>query len=89
MFKNHEKKHRGSIIIQVIAFSAISIVILSGIVSWAMMSVKLARHAEHGEQALHVAEAGVDYYRWHLAHAPTDYQDGTGTAGGSPRRFRT
>lgn len=28
-------------------------------------------------KALHIAEAGVNYYRWHLAHDPQDYQDGT------------
>ncbi|KKQ73772.1 MAG: hypothetical protein US96_C0053G0003 [Candidatus Woesebacteria bacterium GW2011_GWB1_38_5b] len=33
------------------------------------------------EQALNIAEAGVNYYRWHLAHAPDDFQDGTGVAG--------
>jgi len=33
------------------------------------------------EEALQIAEAGVDYYQWHLAHYPADYQDGTGHAG--------
>lgn len=28
------------------------------------------------EKALNIAEAGINYYRWHLAHAPEDYQDG-------------
>lgn len=33
------------------------------------------------EQSLNIAEAGVNYYRWHLAHDPDDYQDGTGVPG--------
>lgn len=33
------------------------------------------------EQALHIAEAGVNYYRWHLAHDPDDFTDGTGQPG--------
>lgn len=33
------------------------------------------------EEALNIAEAGVNYYRWHLAHAPEDFQDGTGQPG--------
>ncbi len=33
------------------------------------------------EQALQIAEAGIDYYQWHLAHFPTDYQDGASTTG--------
>jgi len=33
------------------------------------------------EKAFEIAEAGAEYYRWHLAHVPDDYQDGTGAAG--------
>lgn len=33
------------------------------------------------EQALQIAEAGINYYQWHLAHFPTDFQDGTGASG--------
>lgn len=33
------------------------------------------------EQSLNIAEAGVNYYRWHLAHAPEDFQDGAGLPG--------
>src|SRR3989338_3706411 len=72
---------QGSIVIQVLAFATISVVILSGFVGWGVMSVRIARHSEAREQALQIAEAGVDYYRWHLAHAESDYQDGTGATG--------
>lgn len=33
------------------------------------------------DSAFHIAEAGINYYRWHLAHDPTDYYDGTGSPG--------
>lgn len=33
------------------------------------------------EQALNIAEAGLDYYRWFLAHYPTDTMNGTGAPG--------
>lgn len=33
------------------------------------------------DQAFNVAEAGINYYRWHLAHDPDDYQNGTGQPG--------
>lgn len=29
-------------------------------------------------KALNLAEAGINYYMWHLSHNNTDYQDGTG-----------
>lgn len=86
--KLHKRMHvrlvntqQGGILIQVIAFMTIGILILSGFVSWASMSVRAARHAEYREQALQAAESGINYYRWHLAHAPTDFQDGTATSG--------
>jgi type II secretory pathway pseudopilin PulG len=31
------------------------------------------------DKALQVAEAGINYYLWHLAHNPTDYTDGSTT----------
>lgn len=33
------------------------------------------------EIALNIAEAGVNYYRWHLAHDPDDFTDSTGIPG--------
>lgn len=79
--KNMNRFHKGSIVIQVLAFMSIGIVIISGFVKWGMGSVRLARQAEQKEQALQIAEAGIDYYRWHLAHDAADFQDGTGAAG--------
>ena len=75
------KVTNGSILIQVIAFMSIGIFVLSGFVGWGVMTARTARHAEYREQALEISEAGIDYYRWHLAHAPTDFQDGTATSG--------
>lgn len=72
---------KGSILIQVIAFMTIGVIILSGFIGWSTMAVRTARHTEYRDQAVQIAEAGLDYYRWHLAHAPTDFQDGTATSG--------
>ena len=80
VFTAHTKQ-RGSILIQVLAFMAIGMIILSGFIGWGTMSVRVSRHAMIREQSLEIAEAGIDYYRWHLAHSATDYQDGTGLPG--------
>lgn len=40
------------------------------------------------ETSLTIAEAGVQYYRWHLSHAPEDYQDGTGEEGPYVHEFK-
>ncbi len=37
------------------------------------------------QQAFNIAEAGVNYYLWHLSHNPNDYKDGqTGTVAQDP-----
>ncbi len=79
IFKN--KKENGMIIIQTIVFSSVAVIIIGALSSWAGNTIKSGRVAFNREQALQSAEAGIEYYRWHLAHAPSDYQDGTGGAG--------
>ena len=82
--KNNYKinsRNKGSLIVQALVFGSVSIVIITGLTSFAATSIKLGRLTHIKEQAFQSAEAGVDYYRWHLAHAVSDYQDGTGTAG--------
>ncbi len=75
------KKNKGYILIQVIVFSAIAAYLLGALISWAVIDIKSSKQAGDKESAIQIAEAGIDYYRWHLAHAPTDYQDGTGHNG--------
>ena len=43
--------------------------------------LRVAQTRTDREEALQIADAGINYYQWHLAHFPTDYQDGTGKAG--------
>lgn len=73
--------NKGGIIIQVLAFASIGVFLLAGFVNWGVLSIKLARETAERAQALAIAEAGIDYYRWHLAHDPLDFQDGTGGPG--------
>lgn len=76
---NHLNK--GTILLQAFVFGMISVVIIGALISWAGSNIKASRVGVYREQALQIAEAGIDYYRWHLAHASTDYQDGTGAPG--------
>ncbi|KKR43302.1 MAG: hypothetical protein UU10_C0006G0007 [Parcubacteria group bacterium GW2011_GWF1_40_6] len=74
-------KKSGVIIVQTMVFAAIVVIMIGALSSWAATTVKAGRIAFNREQAFQSAEAGIDYYRWHLAHAPTDYQDDTGAPG--------
>ncbi len=66
---------------ELILFSAVAVILISGFVSLAASFVQLSVRNLNKLQAFSIAESGIEYYRWHLAHAPTDYQDGTGHAG--------
>jgi hypothetical protein len=65
----------------ILVFGTISMIIVGGIVSWGLLNLRAARQTVQREVAFEIAESGNEYYRWHLAHAPTDYQDGAGEAG--------
>ena len=55
-----------------------------GLLGYVSQQRKLALSRQAEVSALEIAEAGVNYYRWHLAHAGDDYADGTGQTGCSP-----
>lgn len=74
-------KQRGLALLNILVFTGIGLIVTTAFVSWAFISFRLGEVVVAREQAFQVAEAGIEYYRWHLAHAPTDYQDGTGTDG--------
>jgi type II secretory pathway pseudopilin PulG len=75
------KNKKGMLIIETMVFGSIIIIIITALSSWAAVSIKSGRLTINREQAFQSAEAGIEYYRWHLAHAPTDYQDGTNASG--------
>ena len=75
------KKNRGSISIFVLVFGVVFATVSAGMVMFAAIEHTGVIRSESSEQALTIAEAGVNYYKWHLVHDPDDYQDGTGLAG--------
>lgn len=50
----------------------------SGLLGVVKMNNRFTRQKECESYALEIAEAGINYYHWHLAHNPFDYTDGTG-----------
>lgn len=77
----YKKNKDGTILLNTLVFAVIAVIVTSSLVSWGGSVVKSERHISYREQAFHIAEAGLDYYRWHLAHAPNDYKDGTNANG--------
>ncbi len=74
-------KNRGAILIQLLVFSTLSAVLITALANWSAVNLRAGRKEYAREVAFQVAEAGIDYYRWHLAQAPLDFTDGTGESG--------
>lgn len=72
---------KGDILVSVLVFAAIAMTVTIGLTNWGATMLKSIRTLHIREQAGQIAEAGVDYYRWHLAQFPADYKDGTNKPG--------
>ena len=81
MIQNPKSKIRnskdGQLSLQILLFGAIAVILLTGFLIWVDSFVKSAVRFSDRALAFTVAESGIEYYRWHLAHDPSDYQDGT------------
>lgn len=71
----------GQISLQLLVFSTVTVIMIGGFALWAGSFLNLSLRDFNRNAAFSIAEAGIEYYRWHLAHAPGDYQDGTGAPG--------
>ena len=80
IFKKNKNK-KGDTLILLLVIIAIFSAVMPPIISWTVAVDKTIRQAISKEQALQIAEAGINYYQWHLAHYPNDYKDGTNTNG--------
>ena len=75
------KKTNGQLSIQLLILSAITLILIGGFSTVAHSVLNISLRNLNKASAFNIAEAGIEYYRWHLAHSPTDYQDGTGQPG--------
>jgi hypothetical protein len=56
-----------------LVFVSVFLIITGGLLSVANVQRMAALREQWRMQAFHIAEAGLNYYRWHLAHAPEDF----------------
>ncbi len=73
--------HRGFFVILVLVFSAVFFTLLSSLSGFIFVQKKAQLAKENQEKALHFAEAGLEYYKWFLAHNENDITNGTGLPG--------
>lgn len=77
--KLNRRSNEGFAMPMVLAFITIvgilSVTLLSVVLNLFSVSTYNARR----QQAFNIAEAGINYYLWHLSHSPTDFKDGQST----------
>jgi hypothetical protein len=81
MNTKHIHYNKGEVIVMLLIVIFIFSLTMFPLINWTVTESKVIKANASKEQALQIAEAGINYYQWHLAHYPTDYQDGTGTSG--------
>jgi hypothetical protein len=72
---------RGITTIMVVGFMGVFMLIMGMLTSYAFQQAKYGRALLAREQALSIAESGLEYYRWFLTHNPGNLQNGTGLPG--------
>jgi len=75
------KTPRGYFVLLVLVFAGVFFTLISALSGYIFVEKRVQLAIENREKALHLAEAGLEYYRWFLSHYPDDLQDGTGDSG--------
>lgn len=75
------RRHSGSITLIVLIFAGIFLMVLSAVSGYIISQNRIQDVTRVRAEAFNVAEAGLEYYRWHLAHFPNDLTNGTGQPG--------
>jgi hypothetical protein len=75
---------KGAIVLTILVYASIAVVIVSSLIGLLVTTFKTSTDLVDREESFQVAEAGIDYYRWHLAHAQNDYYDGQGATSSGP-----
>lgn len=72
---------KGSITPAILVITGSFLVVIYGLLLLLTQQMIYSNRQYASEVSLNIAEAGINYYRWHLAHDPLDFQDGTGLPG--------
>src|SRR3989338_10356865 len=75
------KSQKGLITTLTVVFGGIFLIVLTSLLLLIGRQHRFSLQKVAYEQALNTAEAGLEYYAWHLLHFPGDLQDGTGGPG--------
>lgn len=69
-------KNKGFIITYILVFGWIFLLLLASLLNFILFQFRQAKHELAYEQALHIAEAGINRYRWYLTHRSQELFEG-------------
>jgi hypothetical protein len=82
-----QQKSRGYLLVLILVFGAIFLSMVTAFISYIVTQHQAQVQKYNREQALNIAEGGLNYYKWFLAHNPTDLKNGTGLPGPYVQEF--
>lgn len=68
----------------ILTIAAVVFIITTAVLSLAFSNFRIVKKQGQSTTALNVAEAGINYYLWHLSHNNQDYCDGNSCTGNGP-----
>lgn len=74
-----EKRMQGFILPAVLSFIIAASILGTALLTVILNNFFVVSNNVNSQQAFNIAEAGLNYYLWHMAHAGTDYKDGQST----------
>jgi len=69
-------KNKGFIITYILIFGAVFLLFLAGLLNFILSQLRQSKYELAYEQSLHVAESGIDRYRWYLVHKSQELFEG-------------
>lgn len=69
---------KGTVTPALLVITSAFLVVIYGLLMLLSLQLDYVQRRVASEEALNIAEAGVNYYRWHLAHAPEDFTSDLG-----------
>ena len=77
-FRRLSSDSKGFILPAVLSFIIVVLIIAGAVLEIINTNLSNINNNVKSQRAFNIAEAGINYYLWHLSHNGIDYQDGTG-----------
>ncbi|HSE61355.1 MAG TPA: hypothetical protein VLA88_03595 [Candidatus Saccharimonadales bacterium] len=74
-----KRQQKGFVLPSVLGFLVVITIIFMSVVELIGSNIVLVGNNIQSQKAFNIAEAGINYYLWHLSHNATDYKDGQST----------